>query len=77
METIILILGIACLVILAINHDVYQVLSPKFKPFTCALCMGFWVSVLPLIFIYGWYGIPYAALAAVITEFIDREINKY
>jgi hypothetical protein len=49
----------------------------KRKPFTCALCMGFWLSIGALIFKYGWEGVLYAAIVAVGTEFLDRKLNNF
>ena len=77
METLILLLGIACLNTLAINHDWYKAVNWKQKPFTCALCMGFWLPLGALIFKYGWEGVLYASITAVLTEFIDRKLNRY
>lgn len=77
MEILILLLGIACLNILVINHDWYQKWKPNRKPFTCALCMGFWLPIGALIFKYSWEGVLYAAITAVITEFLDRKLNQF
>ena len=38
------------------------------KPFKCNLCLTFWLNVIPFIFLYGYRGILYAALASIISE---------
>jgi hypothetical protein len=77
MELTIQILAIACLVILIINHDLWQRVEWKSKPFACALCMGWWLSVVPLTLLHMWWGPVYAALTAVLVEFIDRKLNNF
>lgn len=77
METAIQILAIASLAILVINHDLYKSVEWKRKPFTCALCMGWWLSLVPLTLIHNWWGPVYAALVAVLVEFIDRKLNTF
>jgi len=76
MELIIQILGIASLILCLINHDVWRDLNWTRKPFSCALCMGWWLSLVPAYLIWGWWGIPYAALIAIIVELVDRKINS-
>jgi hypothetical protein len=77
MDTIILLLGIASLNTLLINHDLYKKHVPNRKPFICALCMGFWLPLGALIFKYGSEGILYAAITAIVTELLDRKLNTY
>jgi hypothetical protein len=77
METITILLGTISLIILLINHDWYKAVNWSRKPFSCALCMGFWLSVVPLSYVYGWLGPLYAAIVAIGTEFIDRKLNQY
>ena len=38
------------------------------KPCKCNMCMTFWISVLPFIFLSGGVGVFYAALASIISE---------
>jgi hypothetical protein len=38
--------------------------------------MGWWLSLVPAYLIWGWWGIPYAALIAIIVELVDRKINS-
>lgn len=77
METLIQILGLSCLTTLIIQTDWYKGTLFDRKPFSCAMCSGFWYTVGILVSLHGWAGIPYAALAGTIAEFIDRELNKY
>lgn len=42
------------------------------KPFKCDLCMGFYLSVLPLLYTNGLVGILYAAIVGVTADFIFR-----
>lgn len=44
------------------------------KPFKCNMCMTFWLSVLPFIFLYGWTGILYSALASIVSEIYFKYI---
>jgi hypothetical protein len=46
------------------------------KPFKCDLCMGFYLSVLPLIYNYELYGILYAAIVGVTADIIYRIKNR-
>ncbi len=77
METITILLGTTCLITLLINHDLYKAFNFTKKPLSCALCTGFWLSVLPLSYVYGWLGPLYAAIVAIFTEFIDRKLNQF
>jgi hypothetical protein len=38
------------------------------KPFKCNMCLSFWLSITPFIFLYSGYGIWYAALSGIISE---------
>lgn len=38
------------------------------KPMKCNMCLTFWLNVGPFIFLYGYEGILYAALASIISE---------
>lgn len=44
------------------------------KPFKCNLCLTYWTSLIPLIFIYGWNGILLAAISAIISEIIFKKL---
>ena len=46
------------------------------KPFKCNLCLGYWISVIPLTIQYGLSGIVYAAISGVLSEVIFRVINR-
>lgn len=78
MELIFNILGWASLAAIWVDFidtlDTEQKLPQK--PFKCALCSGFWLSVLPMIYVHNLEGILYAAIAGVTSEIIDRYLNK-
>lgn len=42
------------------------------KPFKCNMCLSFWLSIGPLVYIYGYQGMLYAALAAIVSELIYK-----
>jgi hypothetical protein len=42
------------------------------KPFKCDLCMGFWLSVWPLVDMYGFKGILAAAITGVTSDVLYR-----
>ena len=46
------------------------------KPFKCNLCLGYWISVIPLTVQYGLKGILFAAISGVLSELILRVINR-
>lgn len=68
MELIISILGAAALGHLAADFNQQWSWMPD-KPMKCNMCMSFWISVIPFIYISGYEGILHAALAGVISEF--------
>lgn len=72
------ILGLACIALLIV--DLIDTIDTRDwvpqKPFKCSLCMGFWVSSIPLMVMYGFRGLIYAGIASLTTELIDRHLNK-
>lgn len=40
------------------------------KPFRCDLCMTFWISIIPLMYMHGLSGILYSAISAVVANYI-------
>jgi len=68
------ILGFACLAHLA--ADVAQYLELPQKPFQCNMCIGFWLSFVPLTVQFGLMGILYGAMTAITSELIYRVINR-
>lgn len=79
MELIFNILGLASLAILWLDVvdtiDKHEKLPQK--PFRCALCMGYWISVVPMILTYGIRGIWLAATVSIVTELTDRFLHKW
>jgi hypothetical protein len=73
MDTIIHILGAASL-----GHMAADLLSQferlPDKPFKCNMCMSFWLSIIPFIFIYGADAIFISAISSIISEFIYKKI---
>ena len=71
---IINIIALGCLGHLAVdfiqNMDTYNVLPEK--PFKCDMCMGYWISVLPLVFEYGVWGWALAAVSGVISNLLTK-----
>jgi len=73
METIIQILGAACIGhILADFFSQFEKIPNK--PLKCNMCLTFWTSFGPFIFIYGIEGILYAAISAITSEFIFKNL---
>ena len=74
MELILTIIGFACL-----GHIIADFLSTFEelwdKPFKCNMCMTYWISLAPFIFIYGANGILYAAIASITSEIIYRKLT--
>jgi|14BtaG_2_1085337.scaffolds.fasta_scaffold43644_5 hypothetical protein len=75
-----IILGIACFGAVLQEVPLYQTLLEKlkidFKPFNCALCFTFWLSLPILIFTEGAVGIFNSITAAVLAELISRQLNR-
>lgn len=46
------------------------------KPFKCNMCLTFWLTLLPAIIEYQWYGILIAAISGITSELIYRLINR-
>ena len=46
------------------------------KPFNCALCFTFWMSLGPLIVSDGAFGIFSTIIAAVLADLINRQMNR-
>jgi hypothetical protein len=77
MNLIILILGLACMAHLLVDF-LQEIDYPIIhrKPFSCDLCMGFWVSIPFLCALEGWYGIPLSAITGVLADVIFRWKNN-
>jgi hypothetical protein len=67
MELILMILGAAGLGHMAADFNQRFKWMPD-KPMKCNMCMTFWLNVGPFIFLSGYEGILYAALASIISE---------
>lgn len=76
MGTIILmIIGFACLGHLAADFlNGFEKLWDR--PFKCNMCMTYWLSFIPFIFIYEGYGILYAAIASIVSELIYKQLTR-
>lgn len=42
------------------------------KPFKCNMCLSFWLSIGPFVYIYGYEGLLMAALAGIVSELIYK-----
>lgn len=73
MNSIIEILGFA-----AIGHLTTDFISsfnlPELpdKPFRCDMCMAYWISIIPMMVAYGFEGILYSAISAVLANYIYK-----
>lgn len=74
MELIINILGAAALGHLGADFNQQFSWMPD-KPMKCNMCLSAWLSVGPFIFLYGWQGVLYAALAGVVSELYLRQLQ--
>jgi len=71
MEIIINILGAAALGHLGADFLTRYTWLPD-KPFKCNMCLTFWLSIIPAIFLYDIWGILVSAIAAVTSELIYK-----
>ena len=74
-EIIIQIIGFACLGHLVTDFITHFDLPelPE-KPFKCDMCMAYWISIIPLMVQFGFIGILYAAMSAVVANLIYKYI---
>ena len=56
--------------------DLFQHMEINTKPFNCNLCLGFWVSLVPMIILYQNEGFLLSAITGVISEGIYRILTK-
>jgi len=71
MELFINILGVACLGHLAADFLSKFSWLPN-KPFKCNMCLTFWLSIIPFIFLYDVWGVLVASIAAVTSELLYK-----
>lgn len=45
------------------------------KPFKCEKCLAYWISIIPLMYSFGWMGILYAAITSMAAAFIFKNIS--
>lgn len=67
MEIILSILGAAGLGHLAADFFTQFEWVPD-KPMKCNMCATFWLNVGPFIFLYGYEGVLFVALASIVSE---------
>lgn len=65
-------LGLACLTHLIVDFIQTLDLPLPNKPFKCDMCLGYWISMIPLILAYGIHGFAYAAIVGVLADIIYR-----
>jgi len=68
LNTLIEICGIASAGVILVRNWTYRL---KVKPFTCELCMAFWLGVL---YFHSVEGFAFSFLAAAIATFINKHI---
>ena len=75
-----LIIGIACFGAVLQELPLWQTILEKagldMKPFNCAICFTFWMSLGPLLITNGVMGIFHSITAAVLAELISRQFQK-
>lgn len=76
MQMIIHMLAIASAVTLVLATNWYHDTAFDRKPFNCALCLGSWIAMVPMMYNHGFFlGLGLAAMTGVVTELLDRKIN--
>lgn len=71
---IISIIGLACIANLIVDMATHFDLPEK--PFQCDQCMGFWISVGPLTYQYGFTGFCAAGIVAILANTIFKLNEK-
>ena len=74
MEYILDIIGFACFGHMAVEFFTHMGFTQK--PFGCNLCLSFWVSLFPLVIMYGNYGFLLAAITGVTSEAIYKLLMR-
>lgn len=70
-------IGLACLVHILVDFiSSFDLPELPNKPFRCELCMGFWLSILPLTIMYGATGLLAAPIVGVLADLIFRLKNR-
>lgn len=67
------IIGLACLAHILV--DFIQHWDKEYlniKPLNCELCMGTWISIVPLTLQFGWEGFCASAIVGVLSDVIYR-----
>jgi len=83
MITLITIIGAGCFGAMVMNFEYYQKLLNRFnlqdtKPFSCTLCLTFWLTIGYWIAVTSSVSAIFLAAASSVTaEFIDRKLNNY
>ncbi len=75
-----LIIGVACLGAalqeVPLWNRFLEALMLDVKPFNCALCFTWWMSLAPFIVTNGAMGIFNSITAAVLADLINRQMNR-
>ena len=53
-----------------------EALKLNVKPFNCALCLTFWISLGPALISTGVFAIFNSIIAAVLADLINRQMNR-
>ena len=75
-----LILGIACFGAVLQEVPLWRMFLERLmidvKPFNCALCFTFWISLGPFVITEGGMGIFSSIVTAVLADLINRQMNR-
>ena len=73
MTEIIEILGFACLGhLLADFISSFDLPELPDKPFKCDMCLTYWISIFPLMYMHGLTGLLYSAISEVAANYIYK-----
>jgi len=81
-EIILILIGIGCLVGILQSQEWYDEMLLKLylyrRPFTCAICLSYWVSLVYLIIKYdfNFYFIFISAISSIVGELVYRKLNN-
>ena len=68
-----MIIGMAAIGYLVVDFNLQFEELPN-KPYKCCLCLTWWISLFPAMWVYGWEGIFVAAIAGIVSETISQKI---
>ena len=72
MNSLLQVIGFACLAHLITDFIEHMQWSLPDKPFKCDMCMGYWISVIPFVIQFGLSGFLLSAITAIISKLIFK-----